>query len=351
MTPPKTIRSLPRLACAACLLGGGLFGGCQSLDPARRGESKPKPMMGPGTTGRAPAVSVGGSSEVNRAQMYVSQGDYQKALEEFEKAIASNPRLTVAYMGAGDIYRQQGDYPNAEKRYATAADLEPANFSAQYLYGLVLQLQQKIGEAVRVYLKALAIRPEDFNANLNLGTAYLQLNEPSQGLAYAERAVRLEPKSAAARANLGAIYSALNRNEDAITEYQQAAELTPLTGPLLLNLADAYLKAEHYEEAANTLEQLLKSESSAAAQERLGTALFRLRRYEDSLAHFRAALDIDPNYFPALNGAAVCLLNQWYFSEMKDAPARQEAVSMLRRSLQIERNQPQILDLLSKYQR
>lgn len=328
-----------------------LAAGCQSLDPARDPGRDGRATIGPETRGRPPAIEPGaGTAEVSRAQMYASQGDYQKALDEFEKAIESNPNLTVAYLGAGDIYRQQGDYANAERRYGRAAQVEPRNFNAQYLHGLSLQLLNRISEAVRAYLLALAIRPEDFNANLNLATSYLQLGEPAQGLTYAQRAARLDPSSAAARTNLGAIYAALNRHEDAVTEYQQAAELTPLTGPLLLSLADSLAKAGRHEEAANTLDQLVKKEPSAVAYERLGAALFRLARYDQSLEKFRKALATDPNHYPALNGVGVCLLNQWVWSEMKDMTAKQEALRALRRSLQIERNQPQILELLSKYQ-
>ncbi|MBK9189028.1 MAG: tetratricopeptide repeat protein [Phycisphaerales bacterium] len=345
----RGLKAMGTLALGLVVVGGG----CRSLDPAYEHGSGAKATISPDRRGMAPAVSTAaapGQAEVDRAQMFQSQGDYQRALAEFEKAIESNPTLTVAYMGAGDIYRQQGDYANAESKYSTAAQLEPANFSAQYLHGLTLHLLDRIGDAVRAYLRALTIRPEDFNANLNLATAYLQLNEPAQGLTYGERAVRIDPKSAAARANLGAIYAALNRHDDAIVEFQQAAELTPLTGPLLLNLADSLAKAGRYEEAANTLAQLIRGEPTSAAFERLGSVTFRLRRYDEALANFRRALDLDPNYYAALNGVGVCLLNQWVWSDQKDTGAKQEAIRALRKSLQIERDQPRILELIARYQ-
>ena len=286
---------------------------------------------------------------VRRGNSLRAQGQLDDALKEFERAIENNPTLTVAYMGAGDIYRQKGDYAGAEKEYAQAATLDPRNFDAQYLHGLMLQLMSRASDAVKAYLAALSVKPEDFNANLNLATAYLQLSEPMQSLPYAERAVRINSQSAPARTNLGAVYNALGRYEDAVVEYQQAAELAPLSAPLLLNLADALGKSGRTAEMVNTLEQLTKTAPSASAYERLGSGLFKLRRYDESLATFRRSIEIDANHYPALNGIAVCKLNEYLWSEEKNEEARAEAVRNLRRSLQLERRQPKIAELLGRY--
>ncbi|MDX2131259.1 MAG: tetratricopeptide repeat protein [Planctomycetota bacterium] len=364
------------IVCSLALVAGG----CQSLDKyAVNRNRKPRPAtVSPSSDGRPPAVVAGdeparaasdgrrtagagadapapgraapGQQYVERAQRLQTQGNLEEALREFEKAIEVNPTLTVAYLGAGDIHRQMGDYAGAERRYARAAELEPTNFSAQYLHALSLQLLDRTGEAIRAYLRALTIRPEDFDANMNLGIAYLQVGEPAEGLAYLQRAVRTNPRNAAARTNLGAIYSALDRHEEAVVEYQQAAELTELTGPVLLNLANSLGRSGRYEEMVNTLEQLTRTEPTPNAYERLGAGLFRLRRYEEALASYRKALEIDPNHFPALNGVGVCLMNEWHFTDQKDERARREALDAWRRSLQIQRNQPRILELLGKYQ-
>ena len=190
----------------------GAIGGCQSLDNmfgARRSPAPPPPS-GTLNNGRAPMIAQApptardsANAAVMRAQSAEAAGDYEKALEEFERAIETNPRLTVAYLGAGDMYREKGDYKTAEQRYGAAATLEPRNFDAQYLHGLTLQLMARFEDAIRAYIRALTIRPDDFNANLNLGTAYLQLNEPRQALPYAERAVKIDGENAAARSNLG----------------------------------------------------------------------------------------------------------------------------------------------------
>ena len=132
-------------------------------------------------------------------------------------------------------------------------------------------------------------------------------------------------------------------------EYQQAAEVMALSGPLLTNLAESLARLERYEEARNTLTQLIKTSPSAAAHERLGFCLFKLRRYDEAKAQFERALALDADYYPALNGLGVCELNTWLWSERKDGAARERALQALRRSIQISRSQPRIEELLSRY--
>jgi tetratricopeptide (TPR) repeat protein len=310
-----------------------------------------------GTRPAPPARAQAQSSRNDRAQDRINaaneargRGDLDSALAEFERAIAINPELTVAYIGMGDIYRGREQYEQAEQSYGAAAKLEPANFDAQFLHGLVLQLMNRVEDSVRAYLRALAVRPDDFEANLNIGTAYLQLGEADQALGYSQRAVRLNPDSGPARVNLGAVYAALDRHEAAIVEFQQAAELMPEPDPkLLLNLADSLGRVGRHAEVVSTIDQLVRLQPSAVAYERLGSALFRLREYDAAMTAFGAALDMEPNHYPALNGVAVCRLNQYVWSGKADTQSLNIAISALRRSLQIERRQPAIIELLRRY--
>jgi len=339
-----------RPLCLIVGLAAAVFlGGCAKFQKSHDERNAGRKATATSASAKKATAAEAASASVTRAQLLAKQGLDDVALAEFEKAITINPTLTTAYLGIGQIQRKRGDVAKAEVAYSKAAEIEPANFDAQYNHGLTLQLLSRIADSVRAYLRALQIRPDDFDANLNLATAYLQLNEPGAGLTYAQRAVRLKSESGPARVNLGAIYAALGDNENAVVEYQQAAELLDLTPELLLNLADSLGRVGRYAEMQSTLEQLLKTRPSAVAYERLASALFRQQRYEESLANFRLALDLDANYYPALNGVGVCLLNKFLMSDKKDRAAHDEAIQALRRSLQIELKQPAVVDLVTRY--
>lgn len=334
-TRPLTLMTRTLVIGGACALLG-----CAAV-PGRE-PAKPAPRTT--TRSAAEVYLVAGESAVR-------DGDMDRALAAFARAIEVNPRLTSAHMGMADIYRVRGDYNRAEESYGQAAKLQPRSFDPQYYHGLMLHLLDRVSEAVQAYLRALSIRPDDFKTNLNLATAYYQLDENALALPYAVRAVEIEPKDGSARFNLGAVYAAMNRHREAVQEYQQAAELMELTPALLMNLAESLGKLERYEEMANAIAQVNRIEPTAASHERLGYAQFKLGKYDEAQASFDSSLSIDKDYYPALNGRGVCLLNKWLWSGRQDMTAREEGLAAFRRSLQIRRDQPQIIELMTRYGR
>ncbi|MEM9374431.1 MAG: tetratricopeptide repeat protein, partial [Planctomycetota bacterium] len=205
-------------------------------------------------------------------------------------------------------------------------------------------------EAVRAYLRALSVRPNEFDAVLGLSRVHLEMGDADQALPYAERASRSRPRSGEARMHLGTVFAALERHEDAVIEYRQAAELLPKPAPgLLLNMAESFSRLGRYAEMVGALNEVVVTEPSPVAFERLGSGLFRLRRYEESLDAFRSSADLDPAYTPALNGIAVCELNNYLWSGKENGGARERAVEAMRQSLRIDRSQPKIVELLRRY--
>ena len=120
---------------------------------------------------------------------------------------------------------------------------------------------------------------------------------------------------------------------------------------LLLALARSLSRLGRYEEMRNALAALARDNPSPAVLERLGFATFKLQDYQQAASLFSQALEMDGDYYPALNGLGVCLLNDWIRSEKRDRAARAEGIAMLRRSLQINDDQPRIVALLARYGR
>ncbi|MFK7882552.1 MAG: tetratricopeptide repeat protein [Phycisphaerales bacterium] len=279
-----------------------------------------------------------------------AMGDIQSALAELERAIAINPRFTPALLEAGDLHMEMGEVALAERSYAAAARTQPRNYDTQYRHATALKSLNRSEEAVRAYLRALAVRPNEFDAMLGLSTAYLESGDAEQSLPYAERSARSRPRSGEARMHLGNVYAGLDRHEEAVIEYRQAAELLPKPAPgLLLNMAESFSRLGRYAEMVGALNEVVATAPTPVAYERLGSGMFRLRRYDEALSAFRASADLDTTYAPALNGIAVCELNNYLWSGKEDGMARERAVDAMRQSLRIDRRQPKIVELLRRY--
>ncbi len=320
-----------------------MLGGCSWGKKRSAPEAVAQPVVLPPTPPADP------SRAVDNARAFSRIGDTDRAMAEFQRAIEINPELTVAHLGVGDLLSEAGNWDAAEPYYAKAARIEPGNYDAQYKHGLALHLLNRIGEAIAAYLRAIEINPASYEANLHVATAFAQVDRVGEAIPYAVRAVELQPQNADARRNLASLYRAIDDHESAVTELQQAAELMELTPALLMDLSDSLSQLQRYAEMAAALDQLVVSEPSPGAYERLGFANFRLERYDEALANFERALDMDADYYPALNGVAVCLLNKYILSKRQDNVSLDRAVHLLRRSIRVKRDQPRVVDLLSRY--
>jgi superkiller protein 3 len=286
---------------------------------------------------------------LNQANTYIIKGDLQSALVKFEQAIVENPKLLPAYIGAGRIYHGQGDYAMAEAKFEEATRLAPTSFQAHYYLGLMRQLLKKYPLAIKAFLYALAINPEDFSANHNLSICYLQIGRAAEAAPYALKATKLDKNSQAAWANLGSSYNVMSLYEKAIRAYRQANELGQPTEPILLGLAEAHMRLENFDRAKIVLKQVLADFPSAVAHERMGYALFKQRKYDESMEQFRAALLFDPDDTASLNGLGVCMMTKYIANGRTVQLQCEQALSAWRRSLEITPNQPQITNLLQSF--
>jgi tetratricopeptide (TPR) repeat protein len=326
-----------RAVYAGITVLGGLGGlvGCQSDDAMSEGSAIA--MQGP--TGDQ-------LDRLAEAQSAHDDGDDDRALDIFQALLAENPTITPAYLGIGDIYMSRRQYENAEPAFSRAARLEPRNYDAQFGHGVALQMLERFVEALRAYTRALLVKPESDEANLNIATTYLQMSEPHRAVAYAEQAVELNPSNGAAHANLGAIYEQLGRYAEAIDQYIAAIELLGNQPRLMMNLINVQANEKRFREAAITAQTLVRIDPSAAAYERLGWCYFKMRQFNDSIAAYRTAVDIDEAHWPALNGIGVNALNTWLLSKKTDTAAMLEARSAFRRSLQMNSDQKKVIELL-----
>ena len=313
------------------------------------GKKSPQPIVVAQPVVMLPRPAPDPSRAMDNAKAFASIGDRERALAEFQRAIEINPELAEAHLGIGDLHADADDWDKAEPYYASAARIEPLNYDAQYKHGLALHLLNRIADAISAYLRAININPESYEANLHVATAYAQVDEAERAIPFAVRAVDLRPQAADARRNLASLYRAIDDHESAVTELQQAAELMELTPALLLDLADSLSHLSRYAEMAAALDQLVATQPSPGAYERLGFANFRMKRYDEALAHFESSLKLDEGYYPALNGVGVCLLNKYILSDRHDNVSLDSAVRVLRQSLRVKRNQPRVVDLLSRY--
>ena len=61
----------------------------------------------------------------NRGMGYANDHNYEKAIEDYSKAIENNPKFAAAYLNRGDAYKNKSDYNKAIEDYSMAIAIDP----------------------------------------------------------------------------------------------------------------------------------------------------------------------------------------------------------------------------------
>jgi tetratricopeptide (TPR) repeat protein len=145
----------------------------------------------------------------NIAQQYIAQGQYERAVEYFDKALASN--TTLLGMGDGLMYTYKdksaaltdlGRYDEA----ITTADAGIAKFPKSAGMwnnkGYAYFKMGKFGEAADAYGKAVQIDPTYLKGWINRGDASMKAGRAGDAVTAYTKALELDPGNADATAGL-----------------------------------------------------------------------------------------------------------------------------------------------------
>jgi tetratricopeptide (TPR) repeat protein len=98
-----------------------------------------------------------GDAYINRGQHYYEQKDYDKAIEDFNRAIPLKPKwLAMAYGNRGNVYYAKGEDDKAIDSYDKAIQLEPKYTAAFTARGLLYEKAGAIERAKADYESSLA---------------------------------------------------------------------------------------------------------------------------------------------------------------------------------------------------
>ncbi len=104
----------------------------------------------------------------NLGDVYARQGDMQKAIEEFQKAIEINPNYADAYHNLANTYQQIGELDLAKENYEKALSINPNLWqSCQNLASIAFN-QGDFAKAEEYIEKALQIDPQNPQLQENL---------------------------------------------------------------------------------------------------------------------------------------------------------------------------------------
>ncbi|TAL26042.1 MAG: tetratricopeptide repeat protein, partial [Nitrospirae bacterium] len=169
------------------------------------------------------------------------KGEYRKAIEYYNKVAVLNPRAKDALNNLGLAYSQLNDIPNAEKWYKKSLELDPNNPLSLNGLGLVMWKDKRYKDAEYWYKKAIQSDPKYFLAYYNLGIVYEADKQYDESIKHYIKTLELKPDYANAMINLGLLYETKKKDySEADYWYQKAVKAEPNSYLVYYNLGFLY---------------------------------------------------------------------------------------------------------------
>ncbi len=112
--------------------------------------------------------------QANLGTAYEASGEYDKAAQEFQKAVDQKPMQASYYIGLGTNLARSGKMQDAGAACDKAAAIDPANAGVCWRnIGIVLRLDNKMKEAVAPLQKATQVDPKNPDGWYLLGASLL----------------------------------------------------------------------------------------------------------------------------------------------------------------------------------
>jgi tetratricopeptide (TPR) repeat protein len=136
---------------------------------------------------------------------YAKQGQYDKAISNYTKAIEIDPRYE-AYYDRGNVYLHKGQYDRAISDYTKAIELDPKLALAYYNRGLIYQNKGQLDRAISDYTKAIELNPKHTYAYNNRGNAYRKKGQYDRAISDYTKAIEIDPTHAKVYSNRAVSY-------------------------------------------------------------------------------------------------------------------------------------------------
>jgi len=143
------------------------------------------------------------------------EGNYDQAIQYFQRALQIDPEHSIALQNLGSAYLQKKDWPQAKRALERALELNPDDAEANYSLGMVYAQQNDTERAYEYLQKALASRPTYPEALNNLGILYLRTRRPEEAIRSFEQSIRVAPAYDQAYLNLARVYAIEDEREKA----------------------------------------------------------------------------------------------------------------------------------------
>ena len=290
--------------------------------------------------------SASSNDLLEEGKTYHNNGEYDKAIEIFKKAVELNPNDDDSWRLLGNSYNRNGQIEEAIKYYLKAAELNPDDSRNWFNLGISYSNNEQYKEAINSFLKVVELNPDDSYSWYGLGNSYIKNEQVEDAIKSLLKATELNSNDYQSWLDLAISYIHNEQYEEAMNSFIEATKLNQdnninwyAIGDLFYiqgayeeateylkksielgnkgldtweHLGNAYSELENYTEAVECYEYILNSEEFELNTDfaikfgiNYGVALANLNRTDEAIEMHKQVLDLDPNNEMAKNNLQI----------------------------------------------
>ncbi len=273
----------------------------------------------------------------SRAMALEGSGQWEAALEEYEKALAIDPTNSMIYseMAAAYFRRRQVDQATeyAERAIRAGADNLDAHQLLSTIYSNMLGQASARGvppeivdKAIEEFEHIVRLDPNGRDAYLMLGRLYRFKNDPERATEVYRDFLKIAPGSEEGAISLAELQIGAGNVEEAVEILKKFNEEQPGSLNVLTTLGDAYAQLEEFDSAADAYSgALLLDEDNIDLMRALAQALFFADRFEEAVELYERLIVEDPE-----DALAYLRIGQIHRDQMKYDEAREHLAKAAR---------------------
>ena len=208
-------------------------------------------------------VSAAGQGDFEKGISYYKQGQYDNAIEEFEKIVERTPDYESGHRILGDSYRRLKNYPKAITAFQNALRLKDNNYATYYGLALCFYNSGRYRDTAATLLRGErhARSPQDqYQLYHTRGSSYYNLKDFERAVSDLRRATSIQRGNHSDALQLGISLYHLGNLAEAESQLNTALALNPQVtqaqdylSRLQFLRGIAAIEAQKYKEAAEIL--------------------------------------------------------------------------------------------------
>ena len=234
------------------------------------------------------------------AEIYVAIGQQDKALEEYRRALATDPNSEKAHMGIASIHLERNELDLALDEIKKVAVSNPQNRESHLMMADIFAIkgESKLAEYERLLGGKGKMPPAD---SLSPAVAKPMAATPPQTELEKEverlkAAIKEQPDAAAAYEELGNLYRSAGMDKEAVAAYKEAVYRNSASSDMYLNLGILYEKQDLLDEAVVAYRQAVQVKpQNADARLRLADIYLNRGSNAQAVEQYGEFLKLKPN--------------------------------------------------------